>query len=284
VIGHIGIASVGHATLSSADARLLDTAADQIGAAVERDRLRVEATEAEVLRRTDELKSALLDAVSHDLRTPLAGIIASAGSIRQTDVDWTPAERAEFAATIEEEAERLNRIVGNLLDLSRIQGGALKPARAWHDPAVLLRDSAERLRSSARAHRLEVDVPDDLAPTYLDPVEIDQVVANLLENALKHTPHGSTVRLIARDADGRLEVAVEDNGPGLPPAAFPRLFDPFYRAGRPDLVPGTGLGLAVARGLVEAHGGRIRAENRPGGGARFAFSIPSPERPPEPDR
>jgi two-component system sensor histidine kinase KdpD len=282
VTGHIGIVAAGRPSLSPHDARLLDTAADQVGLAVERDRLRTEAMDAEVLRRTDELKSALLDAVSHDLRTPLAGIIASAGSIRQTDVEWTDAERAEFAGTIESEAQRLNRIVGNLLDLSRIQGGMLRPERGWHDPSLLVRDSVERLRAAAHEHRLVVDVPDDLAPAFVDPVEFDQIVANLVENALKYTPAGSEVRVVARDREGALEVAVEDSGPGLSAASVGHLFEPFFRASQSGrAVPGSGLGLAVARGLVRAHGGEIAATNRPGGGARFMFRIPSPPPPEE---
>jgi two-component system sensor histidine kinase KdpD len=263
------------------EARLLDTAAGQLAVAAEREALRTRAMEAEVLRRTSELKSALLDAVSHDLRTPLAGIIGAAGSIRQTDVEWTDEERTEFAETIEEEAERLNRIVGNLLDLSRIQGGTLHPARAWHDPARVLHDSAERLRASAATHRFVVSVPDELPPAFVDAVELDQVVANLVENAIKHTPSGGEVRLTAKQDDHVLEVAVEDRGPGIPVAAMAHLFEPFYRVPGATRGPGTGLGLAVARGLVEAHGGHIHAENRSGGGARFVFTIPSPDRPEE---
>jgi two-component system sensor histidine kinase KdpD len=278
-LGQLAILPGSSTSLTAAETRLLDTAADQIALAVEREQLRQDALEAEVLRRTDELKSALLDAVSHDLRTPLASIIGSAGSLRQADVSWSAAEREDFARTIEQEAERLNRIVGNLLDLSRIQGGTLRPARAWHDPALVLRDAAERLRDGRQEARITIDVPDTLAPAYIDPVEIDQVVANLVENALKYAIPNGEVRLSARDLDGTLEVTVDDNGPGIASAALPRLFEPFYRAPGADAVRGSGLGLAVARGLVDAHGGRIWAENRPDGGARFAFAIPSPPRP-----
>jgi two-component system sensor histidine kinase KdpD len=275
-LGQMAILPGARDPLADFETRLLDTAADQIALAVEREQLRHDALEAEVLRRTDELKSALLDAVSHDLRTPLASIIGSAGSLRQADVSWSAAEREDFARTIEQEAERLNRIVGNLLDLSRIQGGTLRPARAWHDPALVLRDAAERLRTGRADARITIDVPDDLAPAFIDPVEVDQVVANLVENALKYA---GEVSISARDGDGTLEVVVEDSGPGIPSASLPRLFEPFYRAPGADAVRGSGLGLAVARGLVQAHGGRIRAENRPEGGARFVFSIPSPPRP-----
>jgi two-component system sensor histidine kinase KdpD len=279
--GQIAILPGTRTALTAEEGRLLDTAADQLALAIEREHLRQEATEAEILRRTDELKSALLDAVSHDLRTPLASIIASAGSLRQTDVAWNEAERVDFARAIEQEAERLNRIVGNLLDLSRIQGGTLRPARAWHDPVLVLRDSAERLRHAATEHRLTVEIPDELSPAFIDPVELDQVVANLVENALKYTPAGGEVRLAVREDDHTLEVSVEDNGPGIPAGSLSRLFEPFYRAPGAGAVRGSGLGLAVARGLVLAHGGTIHAENRESGGARFVVRIPSPEPPAE---
>lgn len=265
-----------HQQLGRREARLLATAAGQLALAVDQERLRRETTEAEVLRRTDELKSALLDAVSHDLRTPLASIIASAGSLRQADVDWTDAERREFAEAIEQEAERLNRIVGNLLDLTRIQGGTLVPARDWHDPTLVLTDAVERLRPALTEHRLVLDIPPDLPPVMLDPVEVDQVVANLIENAAKYSPAGATIRIAAIIESAELRVLVEDTGPGIPPEALPHLFEPFYRAPQTQRVRGSGLGLAVAQGLVNAHGGRIWAENRPEGGARFAFAIPAP--------
>ncbi len=263
-------------TLGPRDARLLSTAARQLASAIEQERLRVEANETEVLRRTSELKSALLDAVSHDLRTPLASIIASAGSLRQRDITWTDDERRELAEAMEEEAQRLNRIVGNLLDLSRIQGGALVPARDWHDPSLVVRDAVERLRPALREHRLEVDVPTDPRPVLLDPVEIDQVVANLVENAAKYSKPGETIQVDATLDSAELRVTVSDDGVGITESSLPRLFEPFYRGPQPTGIRGSGLGLAVAQGLVQAHGGRIWAENRPEGGARFTFSIPAP--------
>jgi len=169
----------------TADDRLVSAAATQIGLAAERDRLNKEATEAEILRRTDQLRAALLNAVSHDLRTPLATIIASAGSLRQQDVAWTADERQAFAQAIEEQAERLNRLVSNLLDLSRIEGGILRPQKNWHDLGLLIDDVVRRLGSVTRPHRITVSVPDELPPVLLDPVEIDEVLSNLVENAAK---------------------------------------------------------------------------------------------------
>jgi K+-sensing histidine kinase KdpD len=228
--------------------------------------------EAEILRRTDELRTALVHAVSHDLRTPLSSIIASAGALRQDAAGWSDEEHAELAATIEEEARRLNRIVGNLLDLSRIEAGALVPRKDWYDLGALVDDVVGRLRSVTAGHRVEVDVPYELPPLLMDYVEIDQVLSNLIENAVKHTLPGGEITVAVR-VDGRdARVEVADRGAGLPVEALGRVFEPFYRANGSG--KGTGIGLAVARGLVVAHGGRIWAENRPDGGARFVFTLP----------
>jgi len=257
------------------DDRLVSAAAAQIGLAYERARLRQEATEAEILRRTDELRAALLNAVSHDLRTPLATIMASAGSLRQQDVAWTEEERQSFAQAIEEEAEHLNHLVGNLLDLSRIEGGSLKPQMSWQDLDTVIEDTIDRLRPVTRRHHLRVEVARGLAPLWFDPVEIGEVIYNLIENATKYAPSGTEISLSVAKGAREISIAVNDRGPGLPVAALPHLFDPFYRVtdGRPR-PQGLGLGLAIVKGLVEAHGGRVLAENRDGGGASFTFTLP----------
>jgi two-component system, OmpR family, sensor histidine kinase KdpD len=256
--------------------RLLSAAAAQIGLAVERDRLHKEATEAEILRRTDQLRATLLNAVSHDLRTPLATIMASAGSLRQSDVHWTEEERQGFAQAIEEEADHLNHLVGNLLDISRIEGGSLKPQMSWHDLGNLVEDVVERLQPVTRAHRLRVNVPHDLPAVWLDPVEIGQVLYNLIENAAKYSPPETEIGIDVRRQPGVIRVQVSDRGPGIPDAALPYLFDPFYRVidGKPR-PQGLGLGLAIVKGLLEAHGGRVWAENRAGTGAVFTFTLPA---------
>ncbi len=259
-----------------ADDRLLSAVAAQLGLAVERNRLQAVLTENEILRRTDELKTALLNAVSHDLRTPLASIIASGASLRRPDVAWTDQERQELGAVVEEEALRLNQIVGNLLDLSRVEGGALRLEKDLYSLGALVDDVLGRLGSRIARHSVVVDVPDELPPVLLDYLAIDQVLSNLVENAAKHTPPGTEIRITARQRGGEIWVEVADRGPGIPPGSIPHLFEPFYRLEGPGPRPqGIGLGLTVAKGLVEAHGGRIWAENRPGGGARFAFSLPT---------
>jgi two-component system sensor histidine kinase KdpD len=269
------VRKTGAPEFTPSDDRLVSAIARQLSLALERLRLRREATEAEILRRTDELRTALLNAVSHDLRTPLSSIIASAGSLRQRDIDWSVDDRVEFASAIENEAERLNRLVGNLLDLSRIEAGTLRPEKGWYDIGALIREVAGRLRPVAASHKLTVEIGEELPPLSFDYVEIDQVVSNLIENAVKYTPAGTEISVAAHRADGAVQVEVADGGPGIPRDAIPHLFDAFYRAqGRDSRVIGSGLGLAVAKGLVEAHGGSIRAENRPDGGARFVFTLP----------
>ncbi|MGH2358528.1 MAG: sensor histidine kinase [Candidatus Limnocylindria bacterium] len=264
-------------TFGPASSRLLSAVAAQLGPAVERARLREQATDAEVLRRTDETKSALLDAVSHDLRTPLASIVTSAGSLLDSEVAWSEAERRGFAETIENEATRLNRIVTNLLDLSRIEGGSLKPDRAWFDAASLVHEVLDRLRPLTQRHTVLVDAPDVLRPVLLDYSQIDQVLSNLIENAARYSPPRSDIRVTAGVEGNDLVISVEDSGPGISGVDPDRLFEPFYRPRGGVRPSGIGLGLAVARGLVEAHGGTIRAANLPSGGARFEFSIPTPE-------
>jgi two-component system sensor histidine kinase KdpD len=277
--GEIVLAADAHVTLDARAARLLSAVAAQLWVALERARLREEATEAEVLRRSDEAKSALLDAVSHDLRTPLASIIASAGSLRQTGVEWSADERQGFAAAIEQEAERLDRIVGNLLDLGRLRAGAIHPDTAWYEPVTLIREVVGRLAPLTARHEMRLDLPDELPPVAMDYSKVDQILTNLVENAAKYSPAGGEIRVAAAIDDGALRVSVTDSGPGIDPRAFGRIFQPFYRIGRPRQ-PGTGLGLALASGLVQAHGGRIWAEQPARGGTRFVFTIPTDERAP----
>jgi two-component system sensor histidine kinase KdpD len=272
--GEMVLAAARDSRLGASAVRLLEALSAQLWSAVERARLRDEANAAEVLRRADQLKSALLDAVSHDLRTPLASILASSGSLRQADVEWSDEERRGFAEAIEQEAGRLDRIVGNLLDLSRLESGTLEPDRGWYEPTAMIHEVAARLRPLIGPHRLTLELPDELPPVHVDYSELDQVLTNLIENAAKYSPPDAEICVSADVRDGMLQVTVSDEGPGISPEALPRLFEPFFRArGAPR--GGSGLGLAVARGLVEAHGGRIWAENRSRGGASFRLEIPA---------
>lgn len=258
------------------DEQLLTSFANQAALALERAHLAEEAARADALAQSDELKSALLAAVSHDLRTPLATIKASTTSLLDRSIEWTEKEREDFLRGIDEETDRLSLMVGNLLDLSRIEGGVIKPDKEWYDVAELVEDVVGRLASRARqrGHVLQTGIAPDLPLVHFDYVEIAQVLMNLGENALKYTPPGTEVTIAARRVPGAVELAVRDNGAGIPPKDLPHLFDKFFRAEKTGRVPGTGIGLAIAKGLVEAHGGRIWVESRVGEGTTFRFTLP----------
>lgn len=248
---------------------------DQAAATIERARLRRESLQIEVLQRTDALRAALLSSVSHDLRTPLTSIKAAASSLLQDDVQWSDEERRGFSQAIEHEADHLNRLVENLLDISRIEGGALKPEKEWYLFDELLHDVLGRMQPLLQGRAVTTDLPTDLPPVELDYLMIDQVLTNLLENALRYTPAESPIEVTAAASATELLVSVADRGPGIPRSDLEQIFDKFYRVmDRARAISGTGVGLAVCRGLIEAHGGRIWAENRRDGGAAFRFTLP----------
>lgn len=265
---------------------ILSTLADQAAVALERLRLLREAERAEVLARTDELKSALVSAVSHDLRTPLASMMTLVTGLLDQEIRWDEKTQREFHQDIYDELVRLNRLVGNLLDMSRIEGGALRPEKDWYNIGEVVQSVAERLESRLADHPLSLKLDDDLPLAFFDFTEIEQVLTNLVENAIKYTPTGTPItvsaRHQARSGGGSIEVVVEDAGPGVPSQHLPHLFDKFYRVdsrkkkGR----EGIGLGLAITKGLVEAHGGHIEATNRKEGGLRVSFTIPVNGSPP----
>ncbi|GHO42832.1 ATP-binding protein [Ktedonospora formicarum] len=251
---------------------------DQAASVIERARLRSESMEVELLRRTDALRSALLSSVSHDLRTPLASIKAAASSLLQEDVVWSEEERMGFAQAIERQADRLNRLVGNILDMSRIEGGALKPEKEWYPLDELIHDVISHMQTILQGREVRTSLPEHLPPVQLDYLQMDQVITNLLENAVRYTPAGSPLEVSVEVVEHNVLVSIGDYGPGIPVDDLERIFDKFYRVlgtrRTSSSTMGTGLGLAVCRGLVEAHGGHIWAENRQGGGALFRFTLP----------
>jgi two-component system sensor histidine kinase KdpD len=251
------------------ETRVLAAAADQLGGSLERDRLARDATAAEVSRRSDALKSALLDSVSHDLRTPLASIRAAAGTLMDPEVEWPADQRRSIAASIDREAEWLNRLVTNLLDMSRIEAGELKPNLGVFDLSDIVDRVVTRAWPAGAIERLTVDVPADLPPVLVDEVYIGQVLANSLDNAVKYAGPAAHVAVTARRLGTDLvRVTVEDGGPGVPDEALPRLFEKFYRVPRKGEGSrrGTGIGLSVVRGLVEAMGGQVTARRSALGG------------------
>ncbi len=279
--------------------RLLSAAADQIGQALEQDRLGREAREMEIARRSDALKTALLESVSHDLRTPLTSIRAAAGTLLDREVPLERDAQEATAQAIDREAEHLNRLVTNLLDLSRIEAGELHANPEPFDLAEIVGQTVERLGPRLADREVETGIPDDLPPILVDAVFFDQVLTNLLENAVKYTGPRARIRVVATadggtGADGpegrgrqhgTIRLTVEDDGAGVPDEAIGRLFEKFYRVrrrGEPSR-PGSGIGLTVTRGLIEAMGGRVRASRGELGGLAVTMILPSVARPAEPD-
>lgn len=259
--------------------RLLTTFANGAAIAIEQARLAEEERAAEVARESDRLKSALLSSVSHDLRTPLAGIKAAASSLLQRDVRWSDADRTAFLTDIDGEADRLTRLVSNLLDLSRIEAGAIRPDTEWEDVGELIDRVHARLASRLADHRIEQLIADGLPAVQLDAVQIEQVLTNLLENAAKYSAEGTTITVRAEiaTADRRpsLRISVSDQGIGIAPDEQKRVFDTFYRVtGAAARAGGTGMGLAIVKGLVEAHGGTVEVQSAPGQGSTFVVTLP----------
>jgi K+-sensing histidine kinase KdpD len=226
------------------------------------------------LEQSDQLKSALLAAVSHELRSPLATIKTSSSALLDPTVNWDEASRHDLLAGIDEEADRLDAVVGNLLDLSRIEGGALRPNKEWCDIEELVLDVEQRLRKRSSDHPITVEIEPDLPLFFLDYVEIAQVLINLGDNAIKYTPQNTALRLSARMDGDALVLKVHDGGAGIPAPDLDRLFDRFWRADVPGKVAGVGIGLTISRGLVEAHGGRIDVASSPGEGTTFTIRLP----------
>ncbi|MGZ3678307.1 MAG: ATP-binding protein [Ktedonobacterales bacterium] len=259
----------------------------QIALALERLALQQQSIHTEALRESDRLKDSLLSSVTHDLRTPLASIQAAAGSLLEPDMDWSDADRRELLETIETSADRLNRLVSNILDLSRLEAGVALPEKRWYPFSDVVATVLDRLDLAGRTEgrHIEVDVPDDLPLVPMDHAQMEQVMTNLIENALKYSPTESVIRIQARvtHTGNELEVRVSDQGIGIPPNELQAIFTKFYRVQHVRLPwastrppTGTGLGLAICAAIIEEHGGRIWAESELGHGSTFIFTLPIP--------
>jgi len=261
--------------LSPTQQQVLETIASQVVALLERARLVEETSRTRALAESDRLKSTLLSSVSHDLRTPLAVIKGAVTNLLDDSVAWDSATRRDLLSAINDETDRLNRLVGNLLDMSRIESGALQSTRSWQDLSELIAAVVDRMRPRLGARPIVVEIPDDLPAVRVNYTQIEQVLTNLLENVVRHTPATSPVTLTARADSGDVQVEVHDAGHGIPEGMVGRIFDKFVRGIGPEQsASGSGLGLAICKGIVEAHGGRIWAENVRSGGARFIFTLP----------
>lgn len=261
--------------LSENDRALLEALLASIATAVDRLRLQDEVRDARVVAEIGRQRAGFLSAVSHNLRTPLTAVKAAASTLLSSWSRLEPEDRRELIETIADEAERLERLVRNTLELSRIRAGALDADLQPVDIRDLVQHAVRRLRPITRAHRVRLDVADDLPAVALDVVMCDQILLNLLENALRFAPPGSEILVRVRPvASDRIEVSISDHGPGVPPADRDRIFEEFQFADtRPDRT-GTGLGLAIVRALVTAQHGTVRYEDTPGGGATFVCTFP----------
>jgi two-component system, OmpR family, sensor histidine kinase KdpD len=252
-------------------ARILEGYAGQAAAAFERQRLRIQASQAEVLAEGNRMRTALLAAVSHDLRTPLAAVKAAVTTLRQTDVAWTPEDQAALLATIEEGADRLDSLIANLLDMSRIHTRSLQP---FIRPTALDEVAPLVTHGLDGADQLHVSIPDALPLLATDPALLERALANLVANALRYSRPGQSPTLTAQDTGDTVTISVIDHGPGVAPDQRERIFKPFQQLGDRRAAGGVGLGLAVAKGFIEALGGRITAATTPGGGLTMSVELP----------
>jgi two-component system sensor histidine kinase KdpD len=258
---------------------LLETFAGQLALALERAQLAEQAQQASVAAETEGLRNALLASISHDLRTPLAVIAGASSSLAEGGERLSPEERRALAHSIYEQSREMGDLVTNVLEMTRLEAGTIALDRDWHALGEIAGTVLHRLRHRLSGHPVRVELPADLPLVRVDATLVEQVFANLLENAVKFTPAGTAVSVVARRHDGELLVSVADNGPGLPPGDPEQLFAKFHRGTSEGAIAGVGLGLAICRAIVSLHGGRIWAERRPEGGAAFRFTLPL-EQPP----
>jgi two-component system sensor histidine kinase KdpD len=279
VIGVVGLDSDKPGPLLTPDQRrLLDALIDQAALAIERVHLVDDLDQAEREVEADRLRAALLTSISHDLKTPLAAILGAAGTLKKFSGELNDQGKVDLISTIVEESERLNRFIANLLDMTKLESGAISPRTALHDIGEIVGTALERGSKVLAHHKVEVELAPDLPMLDLDPVLFEQVLFNLLDNAAKYAPPDTTVLIEGWREDGTVKLQIVDQGSGIPPEEIGRIFEKFHRAQKEDHVrAGTGLGLAISRGFVEAMGGTLTAANRQDRpGAVFTITLPIP--------
>ena len=275
VIGVLGIKPLRANTYPSPDQRrILDAFSNQVALAIEGAQLVEQAHQTELLEATEKLQTALLNSISHDLRTPLVSITGALSSLEEASPALDEEVKHSLIETAREEAERLNRLVGNLLDITRLEAGAMQLHREACDVQELIGSALEQIGTPLKNRQVKVEIPGKLPLVNLDFVLFSRVLVNIIDNALKYSPPEKPIEIQTRVTNHNLEISVADRGDGIPPDDFERIFDKFYRVQRPDNVSGTGLGLSICKGIIEAHGGSIRVVNRRGGGAIFTVSVP----------
>jgi two-component system sensor histidine kinase KdpD len=274
--GVLALALVGD-TLPLAQRDLLEAFARQAALVLDRIELRSAAEQTRLLAESERLSRALLNSISHELRTPLAASTSAASAL--ADADDVPHGRKQLVAEIQEANARLNRIVGNLLDVARLESGKVIPRLDWYDARDVVQTTIRELQRELAAHSVELKIPSEPILARFDFSLVQHALANLLVNAATHTPSGTHVEVEAQFADGSVVLSVADRGPGVSSEALPRIFDKFFRGSNAP-TGGSGLGLTIAKGFVESQGGAITAANRPGGGAIFSLRLPQSEKPP----
>jgi len=261
-----GLARDGH--------RLLEALSSQAALAIERVYLAQTAEQAQLLQATEKLERSLLNSISHDLRTPLSSITGALSSLRYEGNFPDVESRRELIDLAWEEAGRMDRFVSNLLDITRLEAGALKIKKEPYDVQDLLGSCLASLEPSLKEKEVKINIPPNLPLILMDSGLMAQVLINLLDNALKYSSPDGIIEVAARIRENMLEIEVGDQGPGIPEEYLTKVFNKFFRLSRTEKVSGTGLGLAISKGIVEAHEGRIWAENRPGGGSKIVFTLP----------
>jgi len=260
--------------LSSAEERLLRAFATQGAQGLERVQLASAQARAKVLEESDRMKTSLLSSVSHELRTPLATIKAAVSSLNSNEVTLDSAARADLLQAIEEETDRLNQLVGNLLSMSRIEAGALKLQQRWNELAEIAASAVRKARAASHSHSISMDIPEELPLVWVDDVLMEQVFVNLIDNSRKYSPEGTSILIKARKRPERMWVQVSNAGPAVSEADLEQIFEKFHRVTAADQITGTGLGLSICKGIVLAHQGQIWAENLERGFA-IEFTLPT---------
>ena len=282
VLGVLAMRPSGRLPPDAEERSFLEAFVRQVALTIERARLGDEARAAALRARTEEMRTSLLSAVSHDLRTPLAAITGAGTALRLDRRLLGADQQKELLDTICDEAGRMDRLIGNILDMVRLEAGGLAARREWVPLEEVIGPALARLEDRLAGRDVRVDLPVDLPLIPVDPVLFEHLLYNLVENAAKHTPSAVPIEVRARGGEGWVEIEVADRGPGLPPGEEQRVFEKFYR-GPAARGPGMGLGLTICRSIAQIHDGSLAAENRPGGGAVFRIRLPIPERPPETD-
>jgi two-component system sensor histidine kinase KdpD len=260
--------------------KLLDTFTRQIAQAITRVRLAEQARKSQLQMETERLRNSLLSSISHDLRTPLATIVGSSSALAENDGSLSPQDQVELSSAIYDEAQRMSNLVNNILDMARLDAGFVELDKQWHPVEEIVGTVLTRLQKQLEGRKVKVNIPQGMPMIFADSVLIEQVLINLLENALRYTPADSPLEITVELSPFAVEVFVSDRGPGIPKGMETKLFEKFYRVRKEAAQSGVGLGLAICRAIVEVHGGTIRAQNRASGGAIFSFMIPVEQQPP----